>query len=215
MIAGARNRRESEDGPRAAVRRLRWRLRGAWLLPTFGLCVLVETLLLHELPIAGEETGAVGAFLLAGVLNLAVMAGLAPLGGILLRRRRPSLPKAVATDQAGTSLLVGLLALLAVVGALHHGDVVKASGDEARQLAAARKFVRATAPREFVAHLDEPSVWRPADFLFRTCFPGNDPAKNLCVYVDLSGDNPVVRRDPDQQPNAVVAGPDNPGRRGR
>lgn len=215
MIARAPQEQDEDDGLRAAVRRLRWRLSGAWLLPTFALCVLVETPLLHELPIAGESTGIVGAFLLAGVLNLIVMAAIAPGAGLLLRRRTPSLPKAVASDRAGTGLLLGLLVVLAVIGVLHHGDVVKAGDDEARQLAAARSFVRATGEPEYVAHLDRPSVWRPADFLFRTCFPGKDPAKNLCVYVDMTGDNPVVRRDPDQQPNSVIAGADNPGRRGR
>lgn len=200
---------------RDRVRRLRWRLSGAWQLPTSGLCTLLGTLTLHELPIAGEATGVIAAFLLAGVVNLFVLAVLGPAGGWLIRRRTTSLPKAIAVDRAASVALVGMLGLLFGLGLLHHAAVVDASGNDDRQLAAARAYVRANGAPEYVRHLDAANVWKPADFLYRTCFAGDDPAKNLCVYVDLSGDRPRVRPDSDQQPNSVIAGVDNPGRRGR
>ena len=52
---------------------------------------------------AGEGTDLVGGLLLAGFLNLVVVAVLAPLAGTLLRRSRPDLPAVVAGDYAGTT----------------------------------------------------------------------------------------------------------------
>lgn len=197
------------------VRRARWRLSGAWLLPTFALATFAGTVLVHLLPIAGDHTGVVGAFLLCGFANLIVIAALAPAGGWLLRRRRPGLPKAIAVDRAGTALMVALLALLALAGGLHHGAVVASSDADGRALAAARAYVRAHAPAQYARRSAQVSVWKPSDVLYRTCFPGSDPARDLCLYVDVSADPPRVRRDPDQQPNAVIAGQDNPARHGR
>ena len=55
------------DGLQTRLRRLRWRLRGAWLWPTFAVAMVVDAVLLHMLPIAGDGgTGWVPAFLLAG-----------------------------------------------------------------------------------------------------------------------------------------------------
>jgi hypothetical protein len=203
------------DGLRDHARRLRWRLSGAWQLPTFVASTLLGTVLVHLLPFAGQETDLVSAFLLCGFANLIVLAALAPGAGWLLRRRRPALPQAIATDRAGASLMVGVLALFALLGALHHGSVVDAEHSDDRQLAAARAYLQRNAPAEYVHHLDRPSVWKQADFFYRTCFAGNDPRKNLCLFVDLSRDPPLVTEDPDQQPNSFIAGQDNPGRRGR
>jgi hypothetical protein len=206
---------QDRDGLRDRARRLRWRLSGAWQLPAFALCTAAGTVLVHLLPIAGQHTGVVGAFLLCGLANLAVVAALGPAGGWLVRRRRPALPKAIAADRAGAGLMLGLLALFAVLGGLHHSAVTAAADADDRALAAARAYLRASAPAEYAVHSARVSVWKPADFLYRTCFPGSDPAKDLCLYVDVSADPPKVTRDPDQQPNAVIAGPDNPARHGR
>ncbi|WP_354699961.1 hypothetical protein DSM112329_00219 [Paraconexibacter sp. AEG42_29] len=218
MDRAASHEPDPDDGLRDRARRLRWRLSGAWQLPAFAVCTVLGTVTLHQLPIAGEGTGVVAAFLLAGMANLVVLAVAGPAGGWLLRRRSTSLPKAIAVDRAASLSLVGMLGLLLALGVLHHGAVVDASGNDERQLAAARAWVQANGEPEFVRHLDRANVWKPADFLYRTCFAGDDPAKNLCLYVDLSGergDGVVVTRDNDQQPNAVLAGVDNPGRRGR
>ncbi len=51
---------------RDRVRRLRWRLRGAVLWPTFAVLTVADGVLLHLLPIAGDVIGLVPALLLAG-----------------------------------------------------------------------------------------------------------------------------------------------------
>jgi len=156
----------------------------------------------------------VAAFLFCGFANLAILGIVAPGVGWVLRRRRPGLPRAVASDRAGTGLMLGLLAGFLALGLTHH-DAVVASGDaDTRQLRAARAYMRSTGSPEHVRNIGNESVWKMSDELYRTCVPGDDTRKHLCVYVDLSGPRPLVRRDADQQPNSVVAGPDNPGRRG-
>lgn len=94
--------------------RLRWRARGTTQWPLFVVLTAIEGVLLGPLPISGEHTGLVPGLLLAMFFNLITVAVLAPIGGRLLRRRRPDLPAIVAVDRAGSALLVvvflGLLA---------------------------------------------------------------------------------------------------------
>jgi len=79
--------------------RLRWRLRGAWLAPLLALLTVLDALLLHYRPLAGDgRTEAVAALLLACFLNLVAVAALAPLLALALRRVRPDLPTVVARD---------------------------------------------------------------------------------------------------------------------
>jgi amino acid transporter len=102
------------------VRRVRWRLRGAWMAPSFAVLTIAEAVMLHVLPLAGR-TPVVGAFILCGILNLIVVAVFAPLTGLMLRRTRPDLPRDVATDRAGTFWLVVLFAVLLAIGIVNAG----------------------------------------------------------------------------------------------
>ena len=82
--------------------RLRWRLRGAMLWPAFVAAVVVEAVLLDRLPVAGDDgPGLFAAVLLAGFVNLVLVAVGAPLAGRWLRRRRPGMPSVIATDRRG------------------------------------------------------------------------------------------------------------------
>ena len=96
-------------------RRLRWRLRGAWQWPAFIVLTLVDGVLLSELP--PWTDGPPGVFpgvLLAAFANLIAIAVVAPFVGWLVRRRRPDLPRMIASDYAGTWLLAGITTALAV-----------------------------------------------------------------------------------------------------
>src|SRR3954452_17135708 len=109
--------------------RLRWRLRGAWQWPLFGALVVVDAIVLHELPLAGDQgPGAIGALLLAGFFNLVAVAVAGPLGGLLLRRRRPDLPAVIASDYAGTTAMLALAAVLLTIGLVHRPAVSEDRG---------------------------------------------------------------------------------------
>jgi hypothetical protein len=196
--------------------RLRWRLRGATMWPAFLLAIVLDAILLRVLPIAGDTAPDVFAAVLLGFFfNLVAVAVGAPLGGRLVRRRWPGLPKVVADDRAGTALIGGVAALLLVIGIVHH-PVVRA---QARafdiQAAAAREFVLARAPRRFRANVDRMDTWKQKAGLYRTCVPGPNDRRSFCVFVNTEHEPPLVTGDRDQSPNSVLAGPDNPARQAR
>lgn len=204
------------DPERLWPARLRWRLRGATLWPAFAVALVVDTVLLRVLPIAGEGEGPIfGALLLAGFFNLLTVAVLAPVAGHLLRRRRPALPRDVAQDRAGTAL-IGALALALAAGGLAHRPAVQRARDAFdRQAAAAREYLRANAPPEYRPNIALLNTWHQSADLFRTCVPGPDPDRWLCLFIRTDVSPPSVRPDPDHQSNSRLAGPDNPGRQGR
>lgn len=204
------------DPERLWPARLRWRLRGATLWPAFGAALVVDTILLRVLPIAGEgegRGGIFGALLVAAFFNLVTVAALAPLAGRWLRRRRPGLPLVVAQDRAGTAL-IGVLAIGLAAGGLAHRPAVRAARNAFdRQAAAAREYLRANAPPEYRPNIARLNTWRQSADLFRTCVPGPDADRSLCLFIRTDVSPPSVRVDPDHQSNSRLAGPDNPGRR--
>jgi hypothetical protein len=186
--------------------RLRWRLRGAMLWPAFVVAVVVQALLLDLLPVAGDAgPGLFAAVLLAGFLNLCLVAVAAPLAGHWLRARRPGMPTVIATDRAGTVLLVAACALLAALGLMHRSSVSAARADLNTQAASARRFFVGQAPREFQAHVHRLDTVKQGEHLYRTCVAGADPDRAFCVFVNTDQSPPGVTRDPDQRTNAAVA----------
>ena len=185
--------------------RLRWRLRGAKLWPTFVVVVVLEAVLLQLLPVSGDNgPGLFAALLLAGVPNLILVAVAAPLAGRWLRSRRPAMPKMVATDHAGTALLVAGAAVVLGLGLAHRPAVRAAQDDLAAQAAQARRYFVNQAPREYQENLDHLSTWKQGPNLYRTCVSGPDPDRALCVFVNTDQSPPGVTRDHDQRPNAAV-----------
>lgn len=194
--------------------RLRWRLRGATMWPAFVVAVLIDTVLLRVLPVAGDTAPDVfAAVLLAFFFNLVVVAVGAPLAGSVWRGRRPGLPKVVADDRAGTALIAVLAVGLLAVGLLHRPIVQARARTFDLQAASARAFVLDEAPIAFKANVGRMDTWKQGPDLYRTCVPGPDASRSFCVFVDTHHHPPVVIRDRDQSPNSVLAGPDNPGRK--
>jgi hypothetical protein len=196
--------------------RLRWRLRGATMWPAFLLALVVDTVLLRVLPIAGDGAPDVfAAVLLAFFFNLVIVAAGAPLAGRLVRMRRPGLPKVVADDRAGTALIACVAVALVAIGLAHRPAFRAQAHAFDRQAASARAFVLDEAPVAFRANVDHMDTWKQGPDLYRTCVPGPRPRRSFCVFVDTRHDPPLVIRDRDQSPNSVLAGPDNPGRQVR
>jgi hypothetical protein len=185
--------------------RLRWRLRGAMLWPAFMAAVVVEAVLLDRLPVSGDDgPGLFAALLLAGFANLFVVAVAAPLAGRWLRRRRPGMPRVIATDRAGAVLVAAGGALVVALGLAHHPSVRAAHADLDAQAAAARRFFISQAPREFQANVHHLDTIKQGDDFYRTCVAGSDPDRAFCVFVNTDQSPPGVTRDPDQRPNAAV-----------
>lgn len=188
------------------ISRLRWRMRGAWMWPTFAVLTVVDALLLHARPISGDRTALIPALLVAGFFNLLAVAVGAPAAAALLRRRRRDLPRVVAQDYAGTALLVVVTTALAAGGAVHRPAVLAQRRDLRVQDAAARAYVLRHAPAVYRAHLGLADTRRIDRHLYRTCVPGDDPMRALCLYVDTTRSPPAVRPDPDRETNQSFAG---------
>jgi hypothetical protein len=179
--------------------RLRWRMRGAWQWPAFGALTVVDAVLVARLPFHGDGPDAIGALLLAGFLNLIVVAVAAPLAGMLVRRRRPDLPRMIARDYAGTALLFVATAGLVAGGLVHRRALVEEHADRAAALKAVHGYVLSQAPR-FRAGLPAPDVEREEPELYRVCVYGDEPLP-LCLYVNTDQVPAGVRRDTSREPN--------------
>jgi hypothetical protein len=186
---------------REGLVRLRWRLRGAWLWPGFVVLTLLETLLLHWLPLGGLGTDFIPALLLAGSLNLIAVALLGGLGGHVLRRLRPDMPKVVADNYAGTTVIALMAATFVTVGLVHRPEVVARREAFSAQSLAVQLWVRASGDGFALAHLDRADTLPIEEDLWRTCVPGPDPKRWLCLIVDTSKTPPFVKRDPNRESN--------------
>ncbi|HXE44938.1 MAG TPA: hypothetical protein VN635_07050 [Conexibacter sp.] len=174
--------------------RLRWRLRGAWLAPLLVVLTLLDALLLHWRPLAGDgQTHIVAALLLASFLNLVAVAALAPLLAVAVRRLRRDEPVVVARDRAGVALVLLVTAGLLAGGLLHHPGVVRDTRALADARARAIAWIGTYAPVPFRRHvaLAETVAVVPGR-LFRTCAPDPASGRAWCVVVRTHGG---IRRD--------------------
>jgi hypothetical protein len=181
--------------------RLRWRMRGAWLWPAFFACTALDGILVTAMPpYEGTPPGIVGGVLLAAIANLVLIAAVAPFAGRALRRRRPDLPRPIATDYAGTALLCALAVAILVAGVAHRPAVAADNDDHAAMFTAVRGYVAAHAP-EWRAGLARVDAREYAPEVYRACVPGRDPSRWLCLIVDTDRRPARVTRDPSMQPN--------------
>jgi hypothetical protein len=184
--------------------RMRWRLRGAWLWPAFIVLTLAEGVALQALPIAGDGPGGVfPGVLLAGFANLILVAAVAPLAGPRLRRRRPDLPRVVAQNYAGTALLLAFAAVVVAGGLIHRPAVLAAEDDLRAQAAAVHDYVITQQP-SYAPGIALADPHRVQDDLYRTCVPGPDPKRWLCLYVDTAQRPAGVTLDGDSTPNSEL-----------
>lgn len=188
---------------RVWLSRLRWRRRGAWQWPTFAALMVVDAVIVHQLPLAGDRTaGWVPALLLAAFFNLLAVGVVAPVAGALLRRRRDDLPTIVARDRAGTAALVAVTAILLAVG-LAHRPVREAHEAELAQVSLVlRRYVAHEAPPRYRRRIDDATFVRLGD-VYRTCVPGGPDGRSLCLFVDTSQSPPGLRVDPNPVSNAT------------
>ena len=185
--------------------RLRWRWRGAMLWPAFAVLTIADALLLGVLPIAGDNgTPFVGGLLLAMTFNLILVAVVAPLLALWLRRRRPDLPKVVAQDMTGTALVVCVTLGFLAGGLIHRPVRAEAQRDFAAQYVAARDYAHMRAPAQFRDGIDAMTTLKMEDELYRTCVPGDDPKRWFCMYISTESSPPGVTVDRNRESNASL-----------
>ncbi len=145
--------------------------------------------------------------ILAGFMNLLIVAVVGPLAALWLRGRHPGLPPFAARDRAGVAALAGLCAVLVIGGALHR-PAVQGEQDALRaQAVAAQRYFLAQAPQPYRRNVGRMTTWKAGEGLYRTCIPGPDPDRQLCVYVTTGQSPPGVTRDPSQESNVGARRP--------
>jgi hypothetical protein len=180
-------------------RRLRWRLRGAWQWPAFVVLTAVDAVLIARLPFQGEGTDAIGAALVATFFNLLAVALVAPLFGLLLRRRRRDLPFMIARDYAGTAVLALITVGLIAGGWSHRSAVLAERADQRAVFAAVHDYVVKTEPT-FMSGLGTMNVFRMEPEHYRACVDGPEEHP-LCLLVNTDQSPAGLVRDPSRIPN--------------
>jgi hypothetical protein len=187
-------------------RRLKWRLRGAWMWPTFAVLTIGEGVLLHRLPPTGFRIpDVVIGSILALFANIFLVGVIAPwLARRLVERDRQGsggerFPPEIYLDRTATTLLavgaVGVLAagLANIRVSTAETNALKEAGDRAEA------YVDANADQEIKERLNGANSARLGDGYFRVCVPRVDARKQYCVFVDTRRD--TVRKDPSTLPN--------------
>jgi len=166
----------------------------------FAVLTVVDAVLLVRLPFQGDGADVVGALLFAGFLNLFVVAVLAPLAGVLVRRRRRDLPSLIARDYAGTGLLALITTGLLAGGLAHRSAVVSERADQRAMFTAVHDYVVHTEP-EYIAGLSALDAVRLEPERYRACVYAPRERRPICLFVNTDQSPAGVRRDPSRDPN--------------
>jgi hypothetical protein len=169
--------------------------------PCFLVLTLVDGILFVVLPpYEGGPPAVFPGVILALFLNLLAVAVLAPLAGVLLRRRRRDLPRFVAADYAGVTLLCGIAAAILVGGVVHRGAHAAEQEREQAVAQAMHDYVVSSAPR-YEGGLDHIDAIRLESDHYRVCVPAPDNHRALCLLVRTNQRPVGITVDPDREPN--------------
>ena len=142
--------------------RIRWRLRGAWMWPTFITVTLVDGLLLHLLPPIGTGVDLIPAILVATFGNLLLIGAVAPWLAKRTWKRRPAAepgapPRAqleVLSDRIGTGLLVATILGVVAAGLAARPTVVSETQDTEANAKAFRSLILRSGDMELIRNLE-------------------------------------------------------------
>jgi hypothetical protein len=169
----------------ASLARIRWRLRGAWLWPSFVMLTVLDAIIGHVLPPAGDGQGPVSAALVGLLLNLLGVILLRRPFGALVRRAHRDLPRVVAQDYGGTIVVLGVTAILLTAGLAHHARVTADGNARSDAITRAQAWIGAHAPAEFRRNVVRVSTYeiKPGS-IYRECVPSADSGRTYCVVVN-------------------------------
>lgn len=164
--------------------RMRWRRRGAWLWPTFMAMTLVDAVIGHLLPPAGQTQTLFAAALLGLLANLVAVVLLSRPLGVLLRKLRPDFPVVVARNYAGTAAILFVSAALLVAGLLHRPTIVSERQAMDDAIVRAQAYIGDRAPAEFRRNVALTNTYAiQPGAIYRVCVPSVDGRRTYCVVV--------------------------------
>ncbi|MGB0097343.1 MAG: hypothetical protein WBP81_32990 [Solirubrobacteraceae bacterium] len=168
----------------AWLARMRWRRRGAWLWPVFVAVTVLDAVIGHLLPPAGETQTVFAAAMLGLIANLvAVLLLSRPLGAVL-RRVRPDLPAVVARNYAGTGAVVFVAIVLLTVGLAHRSSIVSERRAMQDAIVRAQAYIGDRAPAQFRRDIQLTSTYAiEPGAIYRVCVPSVNRKRTYCVVV--------------------------------
>lgn len=186
--------------------RARWRRRGAWLWPTFAAATFADGAIGSALPLSGETQSLYAAALAGCVLSLIGVVVLSAPVAAALRRLRPDLPRFVARDHAGTTVVVAVTLALLGGGIVHRPSILEHRRAMQDAIARAQAWIGDRAPAEFRANVSHTSTLaiEPGS-IYRTCVPSSDRRHSFCVVVNTHLPFASSVRSDGHEPNSVFA----------
>jgi hypothetical protein len=189
--------------------RIRWRLRGAWMWPTFIAITLLDGVILHELPPVQEGYPLIAGILIATFANLVLIGAVAPWLARRIWSRRPSAapgapPRAqleVLTDRIGTGLLLASLVGLVAAGLAAKPVVVAETEEKERAARELYRYVTGHGSEELKRNLEASDMVRQGDDYFRACIPNDDRDDRTCYLLDVRRRDVRIEEDPSSLPN--------------
>jgi hypothetical protein len=190
---------------------MRWRLRGAWMWPTFVGVTLLDGFLLHELLPNSWGFDLIPGILVATFANLFLIGAMGPWLARRLWKRRPAAqPGApakaqfeVLSDRIGTGLLVaGVFGVLAA-GLAARPVVVSETKDTERAAFALIHYIDRSGNEELIRNRDTAQTERKSEDFFRTCIRRDDERRYFCFFIDTSAKRVRIVRDPSALPNRI------------
>jgi hypothetical protein len=189
--------------------RMRWRLRGAWMWPSFVALTLLDGFLLHELPPVREGIELIPGILLATFGNLVLIGAVGPWLARRLWKRRPAADPAapakaqldVLSDRIGTGLLVASVFGILAAGLAARPTVVVETEERERAAEMLRGFVNAHGDAELRRNLEASDTARLADGYYRSCIPDDERERWTCFFLDATAERTKLIRDPSALPN--------------
>jgi hypothetical protein len=188
---------------------MRWRLRGAWMWPTFVVATLLDALLLHRLSPVREGIDPIPALLIATFSNLILIGAVGPWLARRIWKHRPAAQEGapakaqleVLTDRMGTALLVaGVFGALAA-GLANRPLIVVETDTRERAAKLLEDYVEAHGSAELRRNLEASDTRRYADGYYRSCIPHDDRERWTCFWIDVRHEKADFRKDDSQLPN--------------
>jgi hypothetical protein len=189
--------------------RMRWRLRGAWMWPSFLVLTLVDGFLLHHLSPVREGIDLIPAILLATFGNIILIGAVGPWLARRTWKRRPAAdpgapPKAqleVLSDRIGTGLLVAGVFGIIAAGLANRPTIVVETNQRERAAKLLEDYVDAHGDDELRRNLEASDTRRYADGYYRSCIPHDDRERATCFFIDVRQKRSKFVLDRSQIPN--------------